>query len=58
MLTALVAPVPMGAQGVAMVSWLIADGAGPLYYRRCPTDLAAALREASAQLEPLSRTSL
>jgi hypothetical protein len=53
MLASLVAPVPMAAQGVAMISRLLSDGAGPLYHPRCPTDLSAALWEATARLEPL-----
>jgi hypothetical protein len=50
MIAALVASVPIPVRGSAMVSWLLRDGAGPLYDRRRSADLAGVLREATAQL--------
>jgi hypothetical protein len=52
MLGALSNPLPVSARGVAMASWLLSDGTGPLYNRNCPVHLATALREATAQLDP------
>ncbi|MGO8862386.1 MAG: hypothetical protein ACLQRH_16715 [Acidimicrobiales bacterium] len=51
-LSALVDPFPPAARGAAMVSWLLRDGTGPLYDRRRSAELANALREITAQLEP------
>jgi hypothetical protein len=50
MIEALVASVPIPVRGSAMVSWLLSDGAGPLYDRRRSADLTGALREARTQL--------
>jgi hypothetical protein len=50
MIEALVASVPIAVRGSAMASWLLSDGAGPLYDRRRSADLTGALREATAQL--------
>jgi hypothetical protein len=52
MIEALLAPAPVSVRGPAMVSWLLSDGAGPLYDRRRSDDVAGALREATAQLDP------
>ena len=51
-LSALVDPLPPPARGAAMVSWLLRDGTGPLYQRRRSAELAVALREVTAQLDP------
>ena len=51
MIEALLAPAPVSVRGPAMVSWLLSDGAGPLYDRRRSADVAGALREATAQLD-------
>jgi hypothetical protein len=53
MIGALLAAAPIAVRGPAMVSWLLSDGAGPLYDRRRSTGLADALREATAQLDPV-----
>jgi hypothetical protein len=52
MVAALVTPWPVSARGVAMASRLLSDGAGPLYNRRSPTDLVAAVRDVTAELDP------
>ena len=52
MLAALVSPWPVSARGVAMASRLLSDGTGPIYNRRSPTDLVAAVRDVTAQLDP------
>ncbi len=52
MIEALLGPAPVSVRGPAMVSWLLSDGAGPLYDRRRSDDVAGALREATAQLDP------
>jgi hypothetical protein len=52
LLDALLAPLPVPARGVAVASWLLADGAGPVYDRRHSADLGTAVREATAQLDP------
>ncbi len=52
MIEALLAPAPVSVRGPAMVSWILSDGAGPLYDRRRSADLADALTEATAQLDP------
>jgi hypothetical protein len=54
MLVALVAPLPVPAQGVARAGLLLSDGSGPLYNRRSPTDLEGALAEVTEQLDPSS----
>jgi hypothetical protein len=51
-LDALSASLPVPAQGVALASWLLSDGAGPLYNRSCSTDLAGALRRVVELLDP------
>jgi hypothetical protein len=52
MLVALVAPGPVPARGVAMARLLLGDGAGPLYNRRCPVDVVAAVGDVTAHLSP------
>lgn len=52
LLHTLEAPLPTPVRGVAMASWLLTDGAGPLYNPRSSTDLHAALREAITHLDP------
>jgi hypothetical protein len=52
MIDALTADGPVPAAGVAMASRLLRDGTGPLYNSRCPTDLADALRQVTAHLDP------
>jgi hypothetical protein len=52
MLVTLVTAGPVSARGVAMASRLLSDGAGPLYNRRNPADLVAAIREVTAHLDP------
>jgi hypothetical protein len=52
MLRALEAPSPVSARGAAMASILLSDGAGPLYNRQSSVDLIAAVREATAELDP------
>lgn len=52
MVTRLLAPLPVGARGVATASNLLGDGAGPLYNRASRRDLAADVRRATAQLDP------
>lgn len=52
MQNALLTPQPIPARGAAMMSRLLGNGMGPLYARRSPEDLASALRETMAQLDP------
>jgi hypothetical protein len=47
----LVAPRAAAVRGVAQISVLLGDGAGPLYSSRAEEDLGAALRRARAALE-------
>jgi hypothetical protein len=49
---ALSASLPVPARGVALARGLLSDGAGPLYNRSCPTDLAAALARVVELLDP------
>ncbi len=51
MLSALTAPRPTSARGVAMATCLLVDGSGPLYHRQCGEDLRAALRRVTVQLD-------
>jgi hypothetical protein len=51
MLLALTAPRPISARGVARASWLLSDGAGPLYDRHSKIDLRRALQAATSELE-------
>ena len=43
-------PGPVPARGVAMVSQLLADGAGPLYHEACRDDLGAIIEQATHAL--------
>ncbi|MGP0031826.1 MAG: hypothetical protein ACLPVF_15130 [Acidimicrobiales bacterium] len=52
MLSALSAPRPASARGVAMASVLLSDGTGLLYNHHCAADLRHALAEVTAQLDP------
>jgi hypothetical protein len=52
MMSALSAPVPMPARGVAMASCLLGDGNGPLYNWHSRTDLVAVLRRTMDELDP------
>jgi len=51
MLKALLTPLPVPARGTAMASWLLRDGAGPIYNRRRSGDLGITLRETITQLD-------
>lgn len=51
LLDVLVAPTPGHLRGIAMLSWLLSDGAGPLYNRRRSNELRGALLEATALLD-------
>ncbi len=48
----LAVPLPVTAQGVAAAGTLLTDAAGPLYNRRSPISLGAAVRTATGQLDP------
>jgi hypothetical protein len=52
MLSALVNPLPVSARGVAKVSLLLCNGAGPLYDPRCAQDLTDVLTGAIGDLDP------
>jgi hypothetical protein len=52
MLDGLLAPGPIPVRGVAMASWLLRDGTGPLYNQRRSADLEDALGDATALLDP------
>ncbi len=52
MVDALVVPLPVPARGAAMASWLLSDGAGPVYDRRRSSELDRAVQETIAQLDP------
>ncbi|HXQ59565.1 MAG TPA: hypothetical protein VN799_05685 [Acidimicrobiales bacterium] len=52
MLQALATEHPTPARGVAMAGVLLRDGAGPLYNGQSTADLATAVRDATAQLDP------
>jgi len=43
-------PGPVPVPGVAMVSLLLADGAGPLYRKACRDDLSAIIKRATHAL--------
>jgi hypothetical protein len=47
----LIAPGPVPARGVAMVTQLLADGGGPLYRRACHEDLRAIVEQATRALD-------
>ena len=46
------APLPVAARGVAMAGVLLTDALGPVYSRRSPVTMAAALEAAVTQLDP------
>lgn len=48
----LVTPLPVPARGVAMATVMLTDAGSPVYSRRSPVTLEAALQEAIAQLDP------
>lgn len=52
MMTRLLAPLPVAAQGVAAVIVLLTDATGPLYNLRNHTPLVTLLRAATVQLDP------
>jgi hypothetical protein len=54
MVQALSTSLPVPVRGVAMASWLLTDGAGPLYNRDCTTDLPAVLGQVIEFLDPTS----
>jgi hypothetical protein len=51
LLDVLVAPTPGHVRGIAMLSWLLSDGAGPLYNRERSNELRGVLLEATALLD-------
>lgn len=52
LVTRLEAPLPVPARGVAMATVLLTDAGSPVYSRRSPVSLDAALDAAIAQLDP------
>lgn len=50
----LLAPAPLPARGLAMVSILVSDGSGPLYFDRSADDLRARALQAIEALDPLA----
>jgi hypothetical protein len=48
----LTVPLPVASRGVAMATVLLTDAGSPVYSRLGPVSLAAALDEATAQLDP------
>jgi hypothetical protein len=52
MIDALLATAPVPARGCAMAGWLLGDGAGPLYARHRPGELAVAVDEVIEHLDP------
>jgi hypothetical protein len=55
MMAVLASDAPVGARGAAMASWLLSDGTGPLYNRRAPVKLGAAVREATKEMRAVAR---
>jgi hypothetical protein len=53
LISRLLAPGPVSAQGVAQAMALFTDARGPLYYRASPVDLRTGLRAAVDALSPL-----
>ncbi len=51
LLAGLAAPTAGHVRGIALLSWLLADGTGPLYNRHPADELAGLLREATALLD-------
>jgi hypothetical protein len=52
LMSRLSAPLPVPARGTAMASVLLTDATGPVYNRRSPVTLAAAVAAAVTQLDP------
>jgi hypothetical protein len=52
MVALLSVPLPVPVRGVAIASHLLSDGSGPLYYKRCPLNLGAAVQSAISYLDP------
>lgn len=52
LISALLRPSPAPARGIAMVSWLLSDGTGPLFNPRRSAELVNALTDAHTQLDP------
>jgi hypothetical protein len=52
MVDALSVTLPVPARGAAMASWLLSDGAGPVYDRRRSDELDQAVAETIALLDP------
>jgi hypothetical protein len=52
LLRRMTAPLPVAARGVAMAGVLLTDAVGPVYSRRSPVTMAAALEAAITQLDP------
>jgi hypothetical protein len=52
MIDALLNPLPVPACGVATASWLLCNGAGPIYNGHSPEELSIAVREAIEHLDP------
>jgi hypothetical protein len=52
MIAALLNPLPIPARGVANASWLLCNGAGPIYNRHSPEELSITVREAIEHLDP------
>ncbi len=50
----LLAPGPVPARGVAMVTELLTDGGGPLYRQACRDDLRAVVEQATRALDQLA----
>jgi hypothetical protein len=51
LLAVLVARTPGHVRGIALLSWLLSDGTGPVYNRNRADELAGLLREVSALLD-------
>jgi hypothetical protein len=49
LLEVLVAQTPVHVRGIAVMSWLLADGAGPLYNRQRSNELRKVLLEVAAR---------
>jgi len=52
MLEAILVPLPVPVRGVAIASWLLTDGAGPLYRGASSEELLSALRQAREAADP------
>jgi hypothetical protein len=54
MISVLTSGLPIDARGAAMASSLLTDGTGPLYNRRSPIGLDAAVRAATQHMDPFA----